>query len=57
MASFECYDSAFDELEEQGNTLTVTCPDCKETFDITLDDLNSSVVCPHCNATVEIESK
>ncbi len=56
MASFEFDQSAFDELEKHINTLTITCPICQESFDIALDEPHSSVVCPHCNANIEIDS-
>ena len=57
MASLEFDSSAFDDLEDQLNTLTISCPVCGKEFDIALDDLNSSVTCPHCHADMEIESE
>lgn len=56
MADFEFDSSAFDEIEESLNTLSVSCPICGKDFNITLDDLNTTVVCPHCEATIELES-
>lgn len=56
MTDFEFDSSAFDEIEESLNTLSVSCPICGKDFSITLDDLNTTVVCPHCEATIKLES-
>lgn len=57
MASFDFDSSTFEDLEDQLNALTIPCPVCGRQFDVMLDELNSSVTCPHCNANVEIESE
>ncbi len=57
MASFDFDSSTFEDLEDQLNTLTIPCPVCGRQFDVMLDELNSSVTCPHCNTNVEIESE
>lgn len=57
MAAFEFDSNAFDDILEELQTITVPCPECGESFDISVDDMDSSVICPHCKSTISIESE
>jgi hypothetical protein len=53
MASFETFGIDDDILPD---FIESDCPICKKTIQIPLDREENFVVCPHCNAKIEIES-
>lgn len=33
----------------------IDCPNCKKEFNVRVDQVGTSVVCPHCKATVNLK--
>lgn len=59
MTSFNFDDSAFNELMDELNnpSFDIECPECNSTFEISLDDVDTTVTCPHCGIDIVIESE
>ena len=53
MAKFESF--GFDD-DLIPNSIDADCPICGESIEIPLDRDSNIVICPHCNAEIEIES-
>jgi len=53
MAKFEVFDDNDDFLP---NSITTDCPICGKEIEISLELKENYVICPHCNAKIEIES-
>lgn len=52
MASFEVL--GFDD-EIIPDSIEVDCPICQKPIKISLEHMDNSVTCPHCNSEIEIE--
>lgn len=59
MAKFEFDDSGLNDLMEEINhfSFDVECPECRHSFQISVDDIGKSVTCPSCRTNIKIESE
>ena len=42
-----------DDLMDDLNIIEIECPNCGQEFEVSLDDLDNVMVCPHCRAKFE----
>ncbi len=56
MARLEIYDSD-DLLSEDDDFLSTECPLCGRDISFALNDIGSKIICPHCNAEIELISE
>lgn len=56
---FDFDDSAFDEILDELNNLSldIECPECNFSFEISSNDVDTTITCPHCGIGIVIESE
>lgn len=47
--------SLFDEVLSETD-IEIDCPDCEKSFDIQLNQVGTTVTCPHCGAEIKLEA-
>lgn len=57
MATLDFDSSGFDDLIESLQHFEIDCPECNQSFEITLDDIGNTVSCPHCHTQIKLESE
>ena len=57
MAGFEFDDSVFDDISNELEHFEVDCPECENSFEISINDIGESVTCPHCGLEILIQSE
>ena len=53
MARFDF--DGLDDVMKDLEIIEIDCPVCNKPFEFNLSDIGSTVVCPHCNAGIELE--
>lgn len=57
MAKFDFDESGFDDFLNDLSNIEIDCPECDHPFEFSLDDIGSTVKCPHCGVEIAIESE
>ena len=55
MVSFDF--DGIDDLMDDLKIFEIDCPECEYTFEVSVDDICSTVTCPHCKTKITLESK
>lgn len=57
MTTFDFDSSGFDDLIDELQYFEIDCPECEQSFEISLEDIGNEVTCPHCHTRIKLESK
>lgn len=57
MTTFDFDSSGFDDLIDELQHFEIDCPECEQSFEISLEDIGNEVTCPHCHTKIKLDSE